>query len=307
MKKTILITTLVLLLATAVLFLPSGIAPNVVGDNYLNVTVHTSVNITNAKPEVLNVSVYDASNFSLKNITVVAGGLKTVFCNATVRDWNGFNDMILVNASLWHSSSTVDASDDNSSHYTNYSCTLNNSLSAYVGEYVCSFTVLYYSTNGTWNCNVSVMDNYNMSGSAYNSTVFYPVYALNVTDGIDFGNVAVESYSSDVSANLTNLGNMGINVTVEGYGVTRGDGLAMSCSVNGNISVSNERFALGSGVAFGSKTSLTGGSDLISGLTMPKQTVPATQVVNETFWQLYIPPNPAGNCSGYILFTALAE
>ncbi|MGV8086061.1 MAG: hypothetical protein ACP5N1_00365, partial [Candidatus Woesearchaeota archaeon] len=79
-----------------------------------------------------------------------------------------------------------------------------------------------------------------------------------------------------------------------------------NCSLSGNITVSNERFALSSGVAFGSKTSLASTSVLVSGLTMPKQTLHNTYIVNSTYWQLYIPPNPAGNCTGYVIFTALA-
>jgi hypothetical protein len=310
MRKTTIITTiasLLFLIVIALFIVPNSIAPNIIGTNYKNVTVWTHANITNSKPEVLNVTIYEALNISARNITVSAGYTKTVYCNATIRDWNGFNDMALVNATLWHTfTSSHDSADDNNSHYTNISCTLNGSISAYIGWYVCSFDVYYYSNNGTWNCNVTVMDTFNKTGWKHNSTVFYPVYALNVTDGIDYGNVAVEDTTPDYTANITNLGNMAINVTVEGYGTRRSDGLAMNCSLNGNITVDNERFALTSGVAYGSKTALASSPVLMSGLTMPKQTVPATYIVNATYWQLYVPPNPAGNCTGYIIFTAIA-
>ncbi|MGV8085991.1 MAG: hypothetical protein ACP5N1_00015 [Candidatus Woesearchaeota archaeon] len=309
-KKTtigIMLLSVIFLLVVTLFVLPFGVAPNVVGSNYKNVTVQTFVNITNAKPEVLNVTIYESANFSLRNITVNAGSFKTIFCNATVRDWNGFNDIVYVNASLWHMfTSFSDSSDDNNTHYTNSSCVLNSSISSTVGFYVCSFDVWYYSNNGTWACNVSTLDTLNKTGSGFNTTIFYPVYSLNVTDGVNFGNVAVEDYSLDVDANVTNLGNMAINLSVEGYGSRRGDGLAMNCSLSGNITVSNERFALSSGVAFGSKTSLASTSVLVSDLTMPKQTLHNTYIVNSTYWQLYIPPNPAGNCTGYVIFTALA-
>jgi hypothetical protein len=82
----------------------------------------------------------------------------------------------------------------------------------------------------------------------------------------------------------------------------------MNCSVTGNITVSNERFALTSGVAWASKTALTStlGGSIIAGLTMSKQTVHNTFIVNSTYWSLYIPPNPSGNCTGYIIFSAQA-
>jgi len=170
---------------------------------------------------------------------------------------------------------------------------------------------MYYANNGSWICNVSVSNSYtsvnpNFTGTGYGTTYLYPVYAINVTDGIDYGGVAVEDYSMpDKVANLTNLGNMGINITVEGYAVTRGDGLAMNCSLAGNITVDNEKFSVVPAQAFSSKTSLisTIGGIAIPGLTMPKQTN-ANLSRNSTYWQLYVPPNPAGNCTGYVIFTA---
>jgi hypothetical protein len=307
-KRTIMVTAFALLLLAAIFIIPKGIAPNIPGPNYKNVTVWTHVNITNAKPEVLNITVSEAQNVSQRNITIAAGVTKTIFCNATVRDWDGYNDIVYVNASIWHRfTSNYTDPDNNNSHYSNSSCTYNSSLTNYTGWYVCAFDVLYYSNNGTWDCNVTAMDNANKTGSRVGNTSFYPVYALNVTDGIDYGDVSVEGTSADINANITNFGNMGINITVEGYGRSKGDGLAMNCTLNGNITVDNERFSLNNTASWAVKTPLTSGSITpIAGLTMPKQTVAGTQVINATYWQLYVPPNPSGNCTGYIIFTAIA-
>jgi len=292
----------------AIFIIPNGIAPNIIGPNYKNVTVWTHVNITHSKPEVVNITIYESANASARNITVNAGGLRNIYCNATLRSWDGFSDITYVNATLFYNGVGVNSSshDDNNTHYTNSSCTLNESVSAYLGWYVCSFDVYYYANNGTWSCNVTVENSWNYTNTGVNSTLFYPVYSLNVTDGIDYGGVAVYGFSNDTQANVTNFGNMPINITVEGYGTKRNDGLAMNCSLNSNITVDNEKFSLSNGTAYGSKTALTGNSDLISGLTMPKQTLSSTQIINSTYWQLYIPPNPAGNCTGWILFTAMA-
>jgi len=305
------LTSLLLLALIAVFIIPNGIAPNIVGSNHKNVTVWTHVNISNSKPEVVNITVHEGNTTAtLRNVTLFAGYTKKIYCNATVRDYNGFNDIVYANASLWYNlTSSYGSADDNNTHYTNASCTFNvSSSNMYIGWYVCVFDVLYYSNNGTWTCNLTVMDQANKIGWNTNFTSFLPLYALNVTDGIDYGNVAVEDNSSDVAANITNLGNMGINITVEGYGARRGDGLAMNCSLNGNISVDNERFALNDTTPWTTKTQLvsTAGGVLIPDLTMPKQTDPATQIINTTYWQIYVPPNPAGNCTGYIIFTAMA-
>jgi hypothetical protein len=184
----------------------------------------------------------------------------------------------------------------------------------FTGWYVCSFDVLYYANNGSWRCNMTVSNSYtsvnpNFTGSGYGTTIFYPVFAINVTDGIDYGGVAVEDYSlPDRRVNVTNLGNMNMNISVEGYGAARGDGLAMICNLSGNITVDNERFSALNGTAFGAKTPLVGtiGGVNIPGLTMPKQTNSSMLVRNTTYWQLFIPPNPAGNCTGNVIFTATA-
>jgi len=320
MKKNIKLAIGAIALAIILCILLLGILPiskaaNIVGYNYKNVTMQTHVNITHSKPDVLNVTIYEALNVSARNITITAGSTKTVYCNATVRSWEGFNDIVNVNATLYHVlTSSNNASDSFANHYTNTTCTLNASITGLVGWYVCGFEVYYYANNGTWTCNVTVSNSYtsinpNFTGSGYGTTIFYPVYALNVTDGIDYGGVAVEDYSSpDRTANISNLGNMNINITVEGYGTKRGDGLAMNCSLNGNITVDNEKFSANSGQAYNLKTSLssTPGGIMIPGLSLPKQQND-TPIINSTYWQLYVPPNPAGNCTGYIIFTAVAQ
>jgi len=301
------IFVLVLFLLTLILLIPLATAPNNVSANYNNVTVRTYVNITNARPEVINITLYEQTNSSNKNITLNAGSFKNVACNATLRDWNGFNDITRVNATLWHlPTSNHTAVDNNNSHYTNVNCTNDGNGVGYYVNYVCNFTIWYYANNGTWTCNVTVADTRNASYYGMANTTFYPVYALNVTDGINYGGAAVETYTGNATANITNFGNMPINITVQGYGATAGDGLAMNCSLGGNITIANERFAI-SDVVWGSKTPMTGASQMLPSITMPKQNTSAT-VSNSTYWQLYVDSanNPGGNCSGYVMFTALA-
>jgi len=303
----LIVLTLILVLAV---ILPLGMAPNNVSSNYKNVTVRTQVNITNSRPEVLNVTVSEAVNVSNRNITINAGGLKDVTCNATLRDWNGYTDITLVNvvnATLWNTySSTLNSSDDNATHYTNMNCTNAGNGAGFYVNYICNFTVVYYANNGSWMCNVIVMDTQNTTGFGNGSTIFYPVYALNITDGIDYGGVPAQDFSGNVTANLSNFGNMPINVTVEAYGAKRGDGLAMNCSLGGNITVVNERFST-TAADWSSKTPMTGGLQLLPNLTLSKQ-INSTVIVNSTYWQLYIDSanNPGGNCTGYIIFTAAA-
>jgi len=307
-RQTIIISLAGLFVAFILLFMFSNFsnAANQHDSNYKNVTVWTHVNITNSKPEILALQVFQETNVSQKNITLNAGSTRLVVCNATIRDWNGYADVVLVNATLWDTrNSTNNATDNNNTHYTNYNCTNSGNGANYTVNYICNFSVYYYANNGTWSCNATAMDTYNKTGYMGNTTIFYPLYALNVTDGIDYGNVAVEDTSFEKVANVTNFGNMPINLTLEGYGVRQGDGLAMNCSLSGNITVDNEKYSTVSG-AFGTKTALTSSSIMVTSFTILKQTLPSTQIINSTYWQLYIPTNPAGNCTGFVIFTAQA-
>jgi hypothetical protein len=280
-------------------------AENIPGANYRNVTVPTRVTITNANPEILSVEVYQETNASANNVTLSAGSIRNITCNATIRDWNGYVDVTNVNATLWDvSTSSRFAADDNNSHYS-ADCTNSGNGLNYTVNYLCIFPVYYYANNGTWNCSVMATDTFNKTGNNSNTTYLYPLYAINVTDGIDYGNVAVDDDSLSKAANVTNFGNMAINVSVEGYGVTKGDGLAMNCSINGNISVEYERFSTIDTGNWADKIALSSGSaQAISNLTISKQTVPSALMTNTTYWQLRIPPNPAGNCTGFVIFQA---
>jgi hypothetical protein len=310
-RLTIIYFMIVIVLAVTFFLISTEISKaantNINGPNYKNVSVWTYVNITNSKPEILQVSVYLETNYSIRNITLNAGLARTVTCNATVRDWNGYADVKLVNGTFWDTAvSEINGTDNNNSHYTNTNCTNTGNGVNYTINYVCEFYVMYYANNGTWNCNITATDTFNKTGTKGNSTLVNALYALNVTDGINYGNVAVEDTSLEKTANVTNFGNMPINITVEGYGYKQGDGLAMNCSISGNITVDNERFAISSG-AFGTKNQLTNNAQNVNSLTISKQTVATNPIVNATYWQLLIPPNPAGNCTGYVIFTAMAS
>ena len=263
--------------------------------NYDHVNVTARVNVTNAAPEILNLSLPSS-------ITLTAGGIRTVFCNATIRDWNGFNDIDNVNATFYYYLNESWHQDDENEHYTNLSCAEINNDGVYIANYSCSFQVQYFAYNGSWTCNVSVSDNYNFTDTDNLSTTINALFALNVTDVIDYGNLSIGDYSENITATITNFGNSNINVSVLGYGLVQGDGVGLVCSQGTNISVENQRF-YNSLVEWNIKNPLSAVNQDMN-LTLLRQVDDLTPVTWNSYWQLFVPPNPFGVCTGTVRFTA---
>ncbi|MGV8162903.1 MAG: hypothetical protein ACP5N2_06250 [Candidatus Nanoarchaeia archaeon] len=268
--------------------------------NYEFVNVTTRVNITNAYPEIMSMMVGDPSEF---NVTLNAGSTRLVQCNATIRDWNGYNDIANVNATLFDSRNLSSDLDDNNTHYTNSNCVEASNDGQYFADYTCNFSILYYANNGSWTCNLSVIDNFDFTDSDTNTTMINALYALNVTDLIDYGNLSVTDYSENITAVVTNYGNKDINVSVLGYGLNEGDGLGFVCEYGDNISIEYQRFSVSPADEWGDKTPLSASNQDMS-TTLLQQQAEGIAVTQATYWQLYVPPNPFGLCTGTIRFTA---
>ncbi|MBU0667263.1 MAG: hypothetical protein ABIC91_02625 [Nanoarchaeota archaeon] len=283
--------------------------------NYANVTIDTTVNITNSKPKITAVIISEGVG-AFETITLSAGRTRQIHCNATIVDWDGYGDINSTNATFWDDNNAdMSSPDDNNNHYFNSSCSFVKNTGLYTAVYKCTLKVYYYANNGSnWVCNVTTVDDYyfskpntNYTDSLSNTTTLSALYAINLSNTLlDYGDVAVEDYSSEVSMDVVNFGNMAVNISVSGYAETPGDGLAMTCSLNGNISLDNERYTINSGTAFGSMTQLTGTDINIGGVQIAHQILDGTPVTNSTYWKLYIDPTnvPAGICNGTIVFSA---
>lgn len=266
-----------------------------VGTNYRNVSIDTRVNITNAAPEIISIT-------TPSSVTLSAGSTKLVECNVSARDWNGAGDINYTEALLFHSTSSAGSADDNNTHYTNSSCTVVGQNGDYK-NFTCGFYVYYYALNGTWTCNATVYDNSSFNDTAENTTTVNQLLALNVTNLIDYGDLAVGDTSTNKTANVTNFGNVAINISVSGYGNQSNDGLAFVCAI-GNITVDNEKYSANISDTYSTKIALSSTQTQIADLTISKQTVPGSLKTNTTYWQLYVPPNPFGQCNGTVVFQA---
>ncbi len=262
--------------------------------------VNTTVNITNAAPYITRI-VADTP------INLIGYSNKTVFCNLTVFDYD--NDTLIVNATFYlEGVASYGDADDGNNHYTNRSCE-RISPQATSMNYTCAFRVEYFANNNTnWRCNATVTDSITVvdGTNVSNYVTINPLVAIVLPTLIDYGNLQTGEISNDTIANVTNGGNRNANISVEGYAVTPGDGLAFDCD-SGSIPLSYERYNTtnSSTAAYPFMTQLTGTTNQLENSFYVPQRVSETQdSAEETFWKVQIPVGAGGVCNGKILFTA---
>ncbi len=252
-------------------------------------------------PFINAVSLEDDLVVPASELDLTAGAQKTLQCNVTVQDPNGYADIDGVNATLYASTSSLGAADNNLDHYTNASCT-RSSGSGIFANYTCNFRVWYYAVNGTWTCSATANDGTSTS-TLTDTSEMNKLYALNISPvELDYGDVAKGETSAERQANVTNYGNAPIGVSVYGYGAAQGDGLSFDC-VSESIALGAERYAASSG-PYDGKTELTS-SFVATGVSVWPTTTGAASK-NATYWQVRIPTtgDPSGECTGVIVFQA---
>jgi len=251
-------------------------------------------------PNIDSLSVFDA--FSPAGLTILnAGSIRFVNCSVVASDPEGSSDIVNVSAKFYYSGNKSSESDDNNTHYTNSSCLLSNTT-LINRTFNCGFNVQYYATNGTWYCNATVTNNYSDSFTLENSTSIQPLYAINVTDGIDFGQAASGTPSLNITANVTNFGNMIINMTVQGYTLVIGDNVGMNCTDGTNITITRIKFSPSPSSNYAQKTAMSGSTQQLS--LQIKKPINSTSIVNSTYWQIDPDPGIVNRiCTGFILFS----
>lgn len=253
-------------------------------------------------PFIVNITITSPINLQPNSTTLV-------FCNATVIDYNGFGDISKVNATLYENSiSRASFGDHNRTHYSNSTC-LNVSTGGIMGNYSCMFEVYYYADNGTWTCNITATDLMNIQDSSVSNTTVNTLVALTVPDLIDYGQVPVTNTSANIAANLTNVGNKAINITVMAYGNNTGDGLALKCA-QGNISWDSQRYSMSPSLVFYNRSYVNNSNfTMMYNLTIQQRNNSVTEALNTTNWMLTVPLGPQGTpygiCNGTIVFNAV--
>jgi hypothetical protein len=308
-KKHLFLVVLVFLELTFVFLIISIFPNNVLAGIGGNVTVITRLTVGNVFPEVTSITINGGSSIDL-----VANDTKQVTLSAVVRDYNGDGDINSTFAVFFDKiNSTYTSGDDNNSHYTNLTCIIDRSYpDEYSASVNCTFGLWYYANNATWNATLLVNDTGGYTGFNSTTITVNTLISLGLPNLIDYGTVNATQVSDEVNVSVTNFGNTISNLTLEGYGVTRGDNLSMNCSVGTikNISIGFEKYNLTSSNI--SSLSLSQFEsiykNLTSNFTVKKFDLPQrfnddyNEAVKSTYWRIYVPSGVAGNCSGNIIF-----
>jgi hypothetical protein len=266
----------------------------------------------NSPPNVDYVYVDDSLQIPLGEVDLVPATKKEVICIANISDYDGKGDLKNASAVFFDSSYSYDISDDNNYHYTNDSCYLNTSFgTSNQAQAICKFNIEYYSNPGTWNCYVSVYDNLSIPGNSTDTVSINTLLALGVDSPIDFGEISSGEVSDELVLNVTNYGNVKVNLSLSGYAVSEGDGLAMNCSLgNINISIEYEKFNLS--YSNPGAMDLAGLDNVYENLSSEvkvkkfdlnyRQDDIENEATNETYWRIYVPVGVGGTCQGNIIF-----
>ena len=291
----------------------SIVSVDVFGANKTNDTALAKVWVWNTEPNLYMVTVTPSS------IDLNPGNTTTVNCTAFVWDYNGWNDINYTEAIFFHQdTSSNSASDDNNNHYTTTNCSCSRVGTSFTNASCsCYFDVYYYAYNGTWECNMSIHDlggnaterifNFNATNNA--SVTINTVLGIDVPAEIDYGNLSVTETSELITANVTNWGNVPINVSVWGYGGTNAsniNNLSMICEL-GTIPQGYQRYSIFNATAYASMLNLTNISTQLVNFSLPARTndTQYDKDTNATYWQIKIPLSVGGYCNGTVVFEAI--
>ncbi len=294
--------------------------PSVEGDVGENVSVIVNLTVGEVSPEILNVTLQNEAV-----ITLIANDTATVYCEAVIRDYNNDDTISTVTAEFFDNAfSSYGGGDDNNTHYTNSSCNISTDFGTwnevtdddYLALANCTFEVYYYANATTWNCSVWVNDTSGLDGFGSGTGTINQLLAVGLPSYINYGTVNATYVSAENATNVTNVGNVDLNLSLSGYGRTEGDGWAMNCTLGslGGILLGFQKYNLTESHNYGMSlsdfdvnyTNLTSSPTVKTFHLLQRQNDTNQNVddYNTTYWRIYVPLGVAGTCNGTIIFGA---
>jgi hypothetical protein len=274
-----------------------------------NETVQSVVNITGNVPTTTVLLDEAGEDGSDNSILLVENSTQLLSCWGVADDLDGISDLADVTAVIYAESSTRQASDNQSIHYTNTSC--DTSTISLDGQWNCTFNVQYFSENSTWTCAVNVT---NQDPTYYNDTandtaVIEDFVALEIHNAtLDFGLRAVDTNSTaNTSMQIYNTGNVNLDIRLDAFNrssvFTDDDTTSFNCTY-GTIPVNYLRFSLTQGTDFASSVPMQAvGSTATQNFNLENREGGGTVLptFDSVYWAIGIPNNVAGICTGQIM------
>ncbi|MGY4884736.1 MAG: hypothetical protein ACP5NZ_04125 [Nanobdellota archaeon] len=296
-----------------------------IGDSYLseekNVTVTGAGydvvgNITlNSPPNITYVNVDDDLLSPQDEIDLIPADIKEVNCIARAMKYTGENSIINATGVFFDNIlSGYNHSLDNNENYRNDSCVINYSYgNTNEVEIYCTFYVWYYANSQDWNCTVNITDNLSASSKRGDLSFVNPLLALGLDSLVTF-NLMNPEITDESTIDVTNYGNVKINLSLSGYAFEENDGYAMNCSEGEirNISIENEKYNLTDSnvgditlAEFESKYKNLTSYPVVNEFNLDYRKDDITNnALNSTYWRIYVPTGISGNCQGNIVFGA---
>lgn len=256
--------------------------------------VNATVNVTNAPPTVNNVLLDDNSTSPANQIDLVAGGSLLVYCNATINDTNGYQDISSATAVIYDGAvANPGSANNNETHYTNNSCTLA-AGSGLSKDASCAFNMRYYANNATWTCNLTAFDLDNANGTGTDTAAVNLLVALNISTSIlNYGNLAPLAESSAIPETITNHGNGQIDMVL--------NGTSMPCTSIGTIDVTAQHYNVtGTGTTYTTMTPLSSSPVTETSFNLAKRTDASGDTTRLTNWKIVAPVGTKGICTGNV-------
>ena len=287
------------------------------GDGTENSSYSTEWDFTeNLPPSLEDIIVDDAVTNPVDQIDLTGGGTRTINCTGVIYDFNGGSNVDIVTASFFNPDFCTPecggiCENDCTKCYINTDCTLTNKNST-AKNIDCGFEV-YYNTKQTgapWICTINANDTFNeVATQDEDITAINSLTAININSTtLDFGTLLPGENSSS-AMNVTNYGNIQIDIRLNGTGMTcdRGsidaNNLMYNCTDPVNVSMATGRGTnLSSTITTCSDFDLTYSTDGVA---------PVTPTQDSVHWRMFLPPpnetvQPSGTCTGTIWFIGTA-
>ncbi len=266
----------------------------------------------NTPPSFAGLLVEDSLSSPLNEIDLTPATTTQITCSGIASDYEGASSISTIRAEFFSQFSSFGNLDDNNNHYTNSSCQINTSYgTSNQAEVNCIFEIEYYAEAGSWACQFNITDNYSSSITTQDATNVNTLLAIAVDSPMGFGEMNAGEVSQEKEAQITNYGNVKMNLTLNGYGQTPLDGNAMECGTT-DISIDYMKFNLtqsnSSDLTFQEfetiYQNLTSSPVQYDFNLNSRQNDLNNEANASTYWRVYLPVGVGNNCAGNIVFAA---